>query len=84
MHRTVALLAISLVATAVSAAGATAQTLTDPNPKTSPPPPPAAAKSAAAQHLKSCSAFGTGFIQIPGTDGCVKIGGNVSTDVSRY
>ena len=33
-----------------------------------------------ARRMKSCSTFGAGFVQIPGTDTCVKIGGYVTTE----
>jgi hypothetical protein len=53
-----------------------AQTLTNPNPST-PSRPPAAAKPDTSAHVKSCSAYGAGFVNIPGTDACVKVGGSV-------
>lgn len=84
MHRTATLLAILIVATAPGVMGAAAQTLTDPNPKTTTPPPPAPAKLPANGRAKSCSAFGAGFVQVPGTDACVKIGGFVSTEASGH
>jgi hypothetical protein len=58
--------------------GVIAQTLVEPKPKTS--QPSALAKSQPALRRKSCSAFGAGFAQIPGTDTCVKIGGYVTID----
>ena len=60
-----------------------AQTLTQPNPQTKTPPPAAATKSRAAGHVKSCDAYGSGFINVPGTDACIKIGGSVTVDVGR-
>jgi Porin subfamily len=88
MHRTALPLAISLIATALGVVGAAAQTPTDPNPKTNPkttlPPPPAATKLQASGRTKSCSAFGAGFVQVPGTDACVKIGGFVTTEATGH
>ena len=54
-----------------------AQTLTNPNPPApSRPPPPAKPDTSA--HVKSCSAYGAGYVNIPGTDTCVKVGGSVT------
>ena len=82
MHRTAGLPTILVIATAVSVVAAAAQTLTDPNPRPTAPPPAAPAKSQATERAKSCSAFGAGFVQIPGTDACVKIGGFVTTEAT--
>jgi Porin subfamily len=60
--------------------GAAAQTLTNPNPQPAPSRPPAAAKPRESEHVKSCSAYGAGFVNIPGTGACVKIGGSVTVD----
>jgi len=62
---------------AVTASGAAAQTLTDPAPKWS--PPSKAAKSQAAQ-AKACRSFGPGFVNVPGTDACVRVGGWVTVE----
>ena len=75
------MLAILVMATAADVVGAAAQTLTDPNPKAI-PPPHASAKSQAAERAKACSGFGAGFVQIPGTDACIKIGGAVQTEAT--
>lgn len=58
---------------------AIAQTLIEPNsrPKTQ---TPGAAKPQPALRSKACSAFGAGFVQIPGSDTCVKIGGYVTVE----
>ena len=71
-------------------ASVTAQTLTNPAPqaKWSPPskaakaPPAKAAKSTRAADAKACSGFGPGFVNVPGTDACVKIGGWVTVEGS--
>jgi hypothetical protein len=69
---------IAAIATlAVVGDGAVAQTLTNPNPPTPSRPPPAAKPDTSA-HVKSCSAYGAGFVNIPGTDACVKVGGSVT------
>jgi Porin subfamily len=59
--------------------GAIAQTLIEPNsrPKSQ---PPGQAKPQPALRTKGCSAFGAGFVQIPGSDTCVKIGGFVTVE----
>jgi Porin subfamily len=59
--------------------GPRAQTLIEPNsrPKSQ---PPGSAKPQPALRTKTCSAFGAGFVQLPGTDTCVKIGGFVTID----
>jgi hypothetical protein len=64
-----------------AASGAVAQTLSDPAP-TKWSPPSKAAKSQHAARLKACSAFGPGFVNVPGTDACVKIGGWVTVEGS--
>jgi hypothetical protein len=48
-----------------------AQTLTDPKPRTK----AQTAKPSSADRMKPCMAFGAGFVQLPGSDVCVKIGG---------
>ena len=58
--------------------GAGAQTLTNPNSQPAPSRPPPTAKPGASAHVKSCSAYGAGFVNIPGTDACVKVGGSVT------
>jgi porin-like protein len=66
---------------AVPASGAAAQTLTDPAPPAKWSPLSKAAKSQA-EHAKACSSFGPGFVNVPGTDACVKIGGWVTVEGS--
>ncbi len=68
-----------LFATAAATVTAAAQTLTDPNPKTRAP----AASSQQSKPTKPCPAFGPGFVQLPGTDLCVKVGGSVQGEVGR-
>jgi hypothetical protein len=57
--------------------GAFAQTLTAPNNASANSPSAPAAKSAATKHVKACPQFGAGFVQIPGSDACIKVGGFV-------
>jgi hypothetical protein len=66
---------------AVSASAVLAQTLAEPAPsKWS--PASKAAKSKKAAQAKACGAFGPGFVNVPGTDACVKIGGWVTVEGS--
>jgi Porin subfamily len=81
MPRAGARLAALVAATLLGVAGAYAQTLTNPDPK-SVPPSVTSEKSHAQEHAKACPAFGAGFVQLPGTDACVKIGASVTTDVT--
>ena len=37
-------------------------------------------KSRASAHVKSCSNYGAGFVNVAGTDACVKIGGWVTIE----
>ena len=86
--RPAAAAAAAIMAISVWASGALAQTLSDPNspPKWSPPEsspessPKSAAKSPAAARVKSCSAYGAGFVNVPGTDTCIKVGGWVRAE----
>jgi hypothetical protein len=78
--RRAAATAAAIITVAVMASGVSAQALSDPN---SPPkwsPPKSGAKSPAAARAKSCSADGAGFVNVPGTDTCVKIGGWVGVE----
>jgi len=58
-----------------------AQTLTDPNFTATPPGRPTALpKSQPSARAHACDAFGAGFVRVPGTDACLKIGGYVTTE----
>jgi hypothetical protein len=61
--------------------GAGAQTLTNPSPQLALPRPPVA-KADANPKVKSCSAYGAGFVNVPGTEACVKVGGSVTVDAA--
>jgi hypothetical protein len=69
-------LVVALLSTVV------AQTMTGPNPPTrvSPPREPAPAEQSSTGRITSCSTYGVGFVHVPGTDACVKIGGFVEMD----
>jgi hypothetical protein len=43
-------------------------------------PPPVTAKSLPAARAKRCSIYGEGFVYVPASDTCVKIGGYVRVD----
>ena len=83
--------AVLLTATAVAIASAlltgivveraAAQTLTNPKPPAKWSAPQGTAKShTTAQTKKSCKEFGAGFVNVLGTDTCVKIGGFVTVE----
>jgi hypothetical protein len=78
--RPAAATAAAIIAGAGMISGAFAQTLSDPNPPPKWSPPKETAKSPAAARAKSCSAYGAGFVNVPGTDACVRIGGWVSVE----
>ena len=80
MFRSAAALAAAATVAVTIGAGAAAQTLTNPNPQPAPSRPPPAAKPRESEHVKPCSAYGAGFVNIPGTGACVKIGGSVTVD----
>jgi hypothetical protein len=82
-RRNISVVAGSVLIVAVGAANSGAQTLSDPNPRTNAFPPKATAKSLSDKHAKTCKAYGAGFVQIAGTDACVKIGGYVTVEGGR-
>jgi hypothetical protein len=57
---------------------ALAQTLTEPNPQTKVSSPHA--KSIPTARMRSCSLYGAGFVNVPGTDACIKVGGYVTVE----
>lgn len=77
----VVLATASVLLMSLAVANAAAQTLTNPN---APPrwssPQSRAKPGTAAQTKKSCKEFGAGFVNVPGTDTCVKIGGFVTVE----
>ncbi len=80
ISRLSAITAVASMLTVVAGSTVSAQTLTNPNPQTKWPPPHAVAKSPPSGRVKSCAAYGAGFVNVAGTDACVKIGGFVSTE----
>jgi hypothetical protein len=70
--------AATMVLAVTLADAARAQTLVDPSSQTSRPPP--AAKSRPSAKVKSCSEYGAGFVNVPGTDACIKTGGTVTVE----
>ena len=68
-----------LLATAM-AASAAAQTLTDPRPGNKHTQPPAS-NSSGTKQFTACPEFGAGFVRMPGSDTCIKIGGFVEGSV---
>ena len=71
------------VVVALCLSGAAAQTMADPYPKPS-APPPTTTKSQPATHVKNCSMYGPGFMAVPGTDTCIKIGGGVTVEGTSH
>jgi hypothetical protein len=65
------------------ASGALAQSTTAPDLRTRTVPPSTTAKALPAARMKSCSLYGDGFVYVPGTDSCIKIGGYVTLEGSR-
>ena len=75
----VAVIAAPAIALIASASAAQGQSLTAPDaPRQW--SPPGARKSRTSAHVKSCSSYGAGFVNIPGTDSCVKVGGWVTLE----
>jgi hypothetical protein len=79
--------AAAMLLTVLITSGALAQTPASPaagskaQPKWSAP----VAKSTPAKRAASCSAYGEGFVNVPGTDTCIKLGGYLRSEagVSR-
>ena len=78
--RAVAFVAATAMLAVVVASGVFAQTLSEPNSQIKSAPPPVTAKSRPTGRVKSCSAFGAGFVNVPGTDACIKIGGSATIE----
>jgi hypothetical protein len=75
----IAVIAAIVMVPVAGSSGAAAQTLTEPSPPPQSSPSPTA-KSVTAKHLKACPQYGAGFVQIPGSDACIKVGGYVTID----
>lgn len=76
----IASIAAAIAMTGLVVASASAQTLTDPSPQSGWSPPKTSAKAKSAARVKTCSAYGAGFVNVPGTDTCVKVGGWVTVE----
>jgi Porin subfamily len=68
---------VGAVVAQVIVTGAHTQTLTNPSP---PPRAPATTARPETQSAKPCPVFGPGFVQLPGSDTCVKVGGGVRVE----
>ena len=71
--------ATAMLVVAVSSS-VVAQMPTGPNSRTKLSPPPVTAKPRPMGRVKSCSVYGEGFVNVPGTDACIKIGGLVTIE----
>jgi Porin subfamily len=81
LPRAVVLATAAALLVSLAAADAAAQTLTNPNPPPKWSPSQGGAKSrTTAQTKKSCKEFGAGFVNVPGTDACAKVGGWVTVE----
>ena len=80
IRRIALIVAAAAVMIALHLSGAAAQTLADPYPKPSAPPSAATTKSRPTAHVKNCGIYGPGFMAMPGTDTCIKIGGGVTVE----
>jgi hypothetical protein len=80
----VAVVAATTMPAIVVASSVVAQTITEPNPQTKLSRPPDTAKSLPARRTKPCSMYGAGFVYVPATDACVKIGGYVGMDGAAH
>lgn len=78
-------LAAIAVLTVMAGESIVAQTLIGPNSQSkSFPPALTAKKPPSAQRVNPCSTYGAGFVQIPGSDACVKIGGSVTVEGATH
>jgi len=77
--RRIALAAVVIISAAVIAPRTMAQTLTKSN-ATTKASPPSGRKPRATADQEFCSVFGHGFIRVPGTDACVRIGAGVTVE----
>jgi hypothetical protein len=83
--RLTSLIVLTLILWSVANPGTKAQTLTDPNPPGTRNTSSSATKSAGKKDMKACPEYGAGFVRMPGSDLCVKVGGFVEGGVvSRH
>ena len=82
--RTVAIMVAATIIAAAATSGVVAQT--PPSPTGTPKAPPRSfatpdvTKTAPVKQTRSCSSYGEGFVNVPGTDTCIKAGGYMRTD----
>jgi hypothetical protein len=80
------ILRAAVIVTAIVALGArvssgvVAQTITGPNAKTKLASPPVTAKSIPSATARTCSGYRAGFVYVPGSQTCIKIGGYIEMD----
>ena len=89
----VAVMAVATILAAVTASPVIAQTPPAPTgapnalPRTFPAPAAgktAPSKTAPVRQAKSCSSYGEGFVNVPGTDTCIKAGAYVRTEAAGH
>jgi hypothetical protein len=80
--RTGTVAAAAMLVVAVAASEVVAQTASTPSPRIQRDSfaTPSTAKTVPAKPTKSCSIYGDGFVQVPGTDTCVKMNGYVRSE----
>ncbi len=75
-----AAIVMAITLTVTLGKGTSAQTLIDPGSQAAHLRPPLAAKPRKSTNVKSCSEYGAGFVNLPGTGACIKIGGSVTVE----
>jgi len=78
--RAIAIAAATTMLAFVVAPSVVAQTITEPNTHIKSSPPPATAKSLPTGRARSCSMYGAGFVYVPATETCIKLGGYMRID----
>ncbi|HUD87314.1 MAG TPA: porin [Xanthobacteraceae bacterium] len=76
--RTAAIVTAVVMPAAVVASSVAAQTLADPTPTTKSSGRGATAPAPAPERATACATYGAGFVQMPGSDACIKLGGYVT------
>jgi hypothetical protein len=76
--RAAAITAAVVMPAAVVASSVAAQTLAEPSPTTKSSGRGAIAQAPAREHATACATYGAGFVQMPGSDACIKLGGYVT------
>ena len=78
--RSIGLVAATIMVVIAIVSDVRGQTLTDPKFQTKISSPHVTAKSLLPGRMKSCKLYGAGFVNVPGTDACIKIGGYVTVE----